>query len=268
VSLHNLTSLLNRPLALHSREVEKIAAVLRGDLDTSALGFGGYADRARQYGLVEGVAIIPVQGVLTNEDYGGWWGTGYGWIRTGLVAALADPEVKAINFLVDSPGGVVAGCFDLVDTIYSARGVKPMWAILGEEAYSAAYAIASATDHITVPRTGGTGSVGVITMHADFSAALEKDGIKVSVFRYGARKAEGNPYEPLSEEAAAAIQADIDEMGDLFVSTVARNRGMDAKAVRDTQAATFLGEKGLGLGFADQVAAPDAAFRALLKSLV
>lgn len=268
MSLHNLTCFLNRPLALHPRVADQLAAVIRGDLDQAALGFGGYSDRERRYGLVEGVAIIPVQGVLTNDNYGGYWGTGYGWIRTGLVAALADPEVRAISFLVDSPGGVVAGCFDLVDTIHKARGVKPMWSILGEEAYSAAYAIASATDHMTVPRTGGTGSVGVITMHADFSGALEKAGINVSVFRYGARKAEGNPYERLSEEAAAAIQADIDVMGDLFVSTVARNRGMGAKAIRATEAATYLGEQGVSLGFADEVLAPDAAFRALLNSLV
>ena len=36
-----------------------------------------------------------------------------------------------------SPGGEVAGCFDLVDTIYAHRGNKPMWSILTESAYSA-----------------------------------------------------------------------------------------------------------------------------------
>jgi ClpP class serine protease len=44
-------------------------------------------------------------------------------------------------------------------------GEKPIHAILTENAYSAAYAIASAADRISVPRTGGVGSVGVITMH-------------------------------------------------------------------------------------------------------
>jgi ClpP class serine protease len=45
----------------------------------------------------------------------------------------------------------VAGCFDLVDEIYNARGKKPIHAILTENAYSAAYAIASAADRISVP---------------------------------------------------------------------------------------------------------------------
>ncbi|TOL42864.1 serine peptidase, partial [Vibrio parahaemolyticus] len=66
---------------------------------------------------------------------------------------------------IDSPGGEVAGCFDLVDLIYELRGKKPIYAILSENAYSAAYAIASAADKIYVPRTGGVGSVGVIVIH-------------------------------------------------------------------------------------------------------
>ncbi|NIH11594.1 MAG: hypothetical protein G5702_04515 [Serratia symbiotica] len=60
---------------------------------------------------------------------------------------------------MDSPGGEVAGCFDLVDEIYHTRGSKPIHSILTKNAYSAAYAIASAADRIHVPRTGGVGSL-------------------------------------------------------------------------------------------------------------
>lgn len=56
-------------------------------------------------------------------------------------------------------------------------------------------------------------------------------------------------------------------MGELFVNTVARNRNISAATVRDTQAATYLGANGVALGLADEVAAPDAAFRALLSTL-
>ena len=40
-----------------------------------------------------------------------------------------------------------------------------------------------------------------------------------------------------------------------------------AKDVAATEAGTFLGGKGVDIGLADAVAAPDAAFRALLKQL-
>jgi len=56
-------------------------------------------------------------------------------------------------------------------------------------------------------------------------------------------------------------------MGELFVETVARNRNISAATVRDTQAATYMGDRGVALGLADQVAAPDAAFRALIQQL-
>ncbi len=68
-------------------------------------------------------------------------------------------EVKGIAFVIDSPGGHVAGNFDLVDKIFAARDVKPIRAFAAENAYSAAYSIASAAQSITVARTGGVGSI-------------------------------------------------------------------------------------------------------------
>lgn len=215
--------------------------------------------------LVAGVAVIPVRGVLSNGP--SWWGCSYGGIRRAFLAALAADDVRAVVLDVDSPGGTVEGCFDLADLIYRARGTKPVHAILSESAYSAAYALASACDRIAVPRTGGTGSVGVIAMHADLSQMLGKAGVEVTVIRYGERKAEGNEFEPLSKGALTRMQADVDAMGELFVETVARNRGLKASAVRAQQAGTYLGAAGVTAGLADAVQAPDEAFGELLASL-
>jgi signal peptide peptidase SppA len=219
---------------------------------------------------VAGVTIIRVQGTLVNklgclQPYSGM--SGYDGIRANLMAALSDDAVRGIMFDIDSPGGEVSGCFDLADTIYQARGIKPMWSVLNDAAYSAAYAIASATDRITVPRTGGTGSVGVICMHCDMSKAIERAGIAVTLIQYGARKSDGTETAPLSDTALARFQADVDTMGDLFVETVARNRGLAASKVRETEAGTYLGARGVGVGFANAVQAPDEAFRAMLSQI-
>lgn len=283
---HLSQRLFNTPLAIHPAKAEVVMAALAERLgitqvarldggSVSALGAGeefsspGRNPRAG-YDLVAGVAVIPVAGTLvqklgTLRPYSGM--TGYDGIRQNFLTALTDPDVKAIVLDIDSPGGEVAGCFDLVDTIYAARGEKPIWSILNESAYSAGYAIASAADRITVPRTGGTGSIGVITMHIDWSKALTEAGFKVSIIAYGERKADGHPEIPLSDEARARYQADIDTMGELFVTTVARNRNIAASKVRDTQAATYLGAEGIGIGLADEVMPPDAAFLALLDKL-
>jgi capsid assembly protease len=241
------------------------------DADEAALSSTPRRQTDMGYDLVGGVAVIQVEGTLVQKNYcmrpySGM--TGYDGIRQAFFNALRDGEVKAIALEIDSPGGEVAGCFDLVDLIYSKRGEKPVWAILSECAYSAAYAIASAAEFVTVPRTGGAGSVGCIMLHANFSRALKDAGVKVTLIKHGDRKADGNEYEPLSKEAFARAQADIDAMGELFIETIARNRGLKPAAVRATQAATYLGAQCLDAGFADAVMAPEEeAFPALLAEL-
>lgn len=282
--------MFNTPVAIHPAKAEVIIAALadrlgvahmfRANGESVALtpmafsddDWGDSSSREPEtgYDVIGDVAVIQICGTLVQKNgylrpYSGM--TGYDGIRQNLLTALYDPAVNAICLDIDSPGGEVAGCFDLVDEIYKARGEKPIWAILNEVAYSAAYAIASAADHITVPRTGGTGSIGVVCAHTDWSKALAGAGVKVTFIQFGDRKTDGASEKPLSDEALDRFQADITTMGELFVGTVARNRGMPAAKVRDTQASTFLGEAGVRQGLADAVMAPDAAFRDLLASI-
>lgn len=283
---HLAQRLFNTPLALLPSKGEMVMAALADRFGIARLfraggqpvtlsdaldgDFSSPRDSPSGYDVVAGVAVIPITGTLVAKlgklrPYSGM--TGYDGIRANISMALEDPAVRAIALDVDSPGGEVAGCFDLVDAIYAARGHKPIWAILSESAYSAAYAIASACDRITVPRTGGTGSVGVICMAVEFSRALESAGVTVTIFMYGDRKADGNEYSPMEKAARERFQADVDAMGELFVQTVARNRALAVSRVRSTQATTFLGASGVEIGFADAVMAPDEAFRSLLAEL-
>ncbi|PMQ04169.1 putative signal peptide peptidase SppA [Dyella sp. AD56] len=285
---HLAQRLFNRPLAIHRDKAEVIMAALAERLGvTQMFGADGrtlqpqafafddddsfdYDRRDRGYDMVGPVAVIPIQGTLVQKcgTLRPWSGmTGYDGIRQAFTAAMSDDAVEGIVLDIDSPGGEVAGCFDLVDEIYRARGDKPIHSILTESAYSAAYALASAADKILVPRTGGVGSIGVICMHVDMSKALTSAGVQVTFITYGDRKADGHPEIPLSKEALERFQADIDTMGELFVETVARNRNIAASKVRDTQAVTYLGADGVAKGLADAVAAPDAAFRALVAEL-
>lgn len=281
---HLAQRLFNTPLAITPGKIEVIMAALAdrfglaklfkpsGDVVMLGAFDEEMGERApeRAYDVVHGVAVIPVQGTLvqklgTLRPYSGM--TGYDGIRANLSLAMEDDDVRAIVFDIDSPGGEVAGCFDLVDEIYGARGVKPMHAILTEHAYSAAFAIATAADRIVVPRTGGTGSVGVIAALVNFAKALANEGIEVALITYGDHKADGNPYVPFSKEALERFQADVDAMGDLFVETVARNLKLSTAKVRATQARTYMGASGVDVGFAHAVMAPNEAFRSLLLEL-
>lgn len=278
---HLAQRMFNTPLAIHPRKAEVVMAAMAERFGITRIrampdDFWGDDDdfsseaEDKGYEVVGGVAVIPIQGTLvqklgTLRPYSGM--TGYDGIRQSFLTALYDPEVSAICLDIDSPGGEVAGCFDLVDEIYGARGQKPIHSILSESAYSAAYALASAADRITVPRTGGVGSIGVIVMHVDWSQRIKADGFQVTIITYGDRKAETNPYTPLSEQAAKAIQDEVNSVGQLFVSTVARNRGITEKVIRDTQAACFMAADGVALGLADEIITPDRAFLNLLNKI-
>ena len=262
--------LFNRPLALW-RECPELLALLTGGEDvpppahaemTTAIR---HHQEHRPYDLVNGVAMIPVTGILFNSIPEWSWGflTSYGQITAHMRLAVEDPEARAVAMIMNSPGGEVAGCFDACDVISGLRGAKPIWAILDDTSYSAAYALASTADRITVPRTGGTGSIGIVAMHADITGQLEKAGIKVSTIQFGARKTDLYPTSVLSDSARAKLQADVDSMGILFVETVARNRGLDPEKIAATEAATFLGAMGVDAGLADAVISPAEAFKAL-----
>lgn len=277
--------MFNRPLIIHPAKAEVIVAALmdrlgihginqRGEVlamdDDDWSGPAGETSEEEGYDLDMGIARIVIEGTTvmklgTMRPYSGM--TGYDGIREAFFTAQADSRVKGIMLDIDSPGGEVAGCFDLVDDMFAMRGNKPVYAILTESAYSAGYALASPADKIFVPRTGGLGSIGIVWAHYDFSAAITDAGMKVTFVTRGDRKVDGACEIPLSEAALATAQADIDAIGGIFEETVARNRGLSAKKIRDMQAGTFLGADGVAQGLADEVMAPPEAFRQLLRAI-
>ncbi|HDR9100691.1 S49 family peptidase (plasmid) [Burkholderia vietnamiensis] len=215
-----------------------------------------------------GVAVLSVGGTLVHrasslDAMSGL--TSYAQLSSAFNAMLGNSQIAHIVLDVNSPGGSVNGAFDFADEIFNARGRKPITAIVDESAYSAAYAIASAADEIIVPRTGGVGSIGVVAAHLDRSEANERQGIKVNYVYAGARKIDGNPNAPLSDEAHAELKAEVDRIYGLFVETVARNRGLSVDAVRGTEAGVFRGPAAIDHRLADRVQAPRDAMRAIVE---
>ena len=140
-------------------------------------------------------------------------------------------------------------------------------AVANHLAASAAYWIATAADELVVSPSAEVGSIGVFAAHEDMSAALEKEGVKVSLISEGKYKTEANPYEPLSEEARAAVQSRVSEYYDAFVKAVARNRGVKAADVRGGfgEGRTVGARQAVQLGMADRVATLDETIARLQK---
>lgn len=220
------------------------------------------AERRLQAAQQTGVMVIPVFGVLvTREANVGLCAnqTSYEGIRQQLNAAVADPRIEAIVLELDSPGGAVTGCFELVADIVAAKAVKPVHAVVHFSAFSAAYALASACTDITLSESAGVGSIGVIMKHADFSQQLANNGVTVTTFYRGARKNDLAADAPLSDDTVAVVDARMDQWYTRFVETVAANRGLQVEAVKSTEAGLYFGQAAIDARLADTLDSQQAA---------
>jgi len=181
--------------------------------------------------------------------------------------AASDPDVVGIVLDIDSPGGQVDLVPETAAMIRAARRPdRPIVAIANTFAASAAYWIASAAEELVVTPSGEVGSIGVYVLHQDISEALSSSGIQMQFISEGPRKVEGNPFEPLSDEARAALQATVRYFYDLFVADVAKGRHVPESVVRGDPektdkhfggGRTYPAKEAVRLGMADRVATID-----------
>lgn len=224
------------------------------------------------FDLYNGVAIIPIEGSLVHK--GGWVGsysgqTSYQGLQAQIAMARRSPDVRGVAYEVDSYGGHVNGAFEVVAEMAQLSKEKPTISILTDFAYSAGYLLASQARSVVMPEFGGAGSIGVIMLHADYSGALENAGIKVTIIRAGDKKADGNPYEPLSPALAERWQTQAETMRGAFAAAVAKGRGgriTKARALA-TQADVYDATEALKLGLVDAIGDPLSTFDAFVKAV-
>ena len=258
---HLATRIFDTPLLIAPQKLEVILGVLapRLGLDlppTAAVAISERPRRRPYEVLPEGIAIIPIEGTLVHKSYGMDALSGlrsYAEIQEEIEDAATDPGVKAILLDIDSPGGEMAGAFDTADTIFAARSTKPLFAVANNDAFSAAYLLASGAERVYASRTSGVGSIGVIVSHLDVSGNDEKMGYKYTIIYAGSHKADLQPHAPLSEEARAVLEAEVERTYQLLVGSVARNRGLPESSIRNTEAALYFGSDAVNAKLADRM---------------
>lgn len=276
--------LINVPLLLREEKCEAVVAALMDKLglrklegiDATSLDaakmrnaslFGSEPERYRPYTLIDGVAIIQIHGTLMQRASGfmAWLFDvgGYNLIEAQVEQAMDDTEVRAILLDVDSPGGEVAGCFDLARKIrgYSKRnGGKPIVGAVNESACSAAYALISASDEIFMPETGMAGSIGVWTALVDLTRAFDKEGVNVTIIRAGDRKARGGPYEKADKATIDKLYNWIEQTRTQFATLISDHRGVTVDAVLAQEGDWFHGDETLTRGLVDGIGSFEAIF--------
>lgn len=197
------------------------------------------------------VAIVKIHGPIAQRSW--WWDT-YDRIEARVYAALGS-SADAVLLHIDSPGGMVAGCFDAVRRMQGAVAAsgKPCIAFADELAASAGYALACVGSKIAVPQSGYLGSIGVLQPMLDLTKAHAIEGVRVEVITSGAQKVDGHPAVKLTDGAIERTQSRVDALAEQFFAIVAQARGLTVEAVRGLEGGVRLGRDALAAGLADQV---------------
>ena len=200
---------------------------------------------------VPGVQVLPLQGALSNRGYGRTMAE----FRDRLSAARANPDIGAIILDVDSPGGTVAGTPETAALVRQVAQEKRVVAVVDTLCASAAYWIASQANEIVMTPSAEVGSIGVLAVHMDLSQMLSNLGVTATVMRSVPNKADLNPLEPLSAEAADHVRAEIAAVHGDFVRAVAQGRGVAQATVADGfgKGRTVRAEQAVRLGMADRI---------------
>lgn len=216
------------------------------------------AQRQHRMTSADGVAVIPITGTIAHR-MGSMQAMSGGattrQIAADTRAAVADPNVRGIVHYIHSPGGTVDGVPELAEEIRSMRGQKPIVAVADTMAASAAYWIASAADEIVVTPSGQVGSIGVFAVHEDFSEQYAALGEKRTLIASSKWKGEGMDFAPLTDDLREHIEEQVLAYDDMFVSAVAKGRGVTESVVRNSfgQGRMVMAKQAVKAGMADRV---------------
>lgn len=231
---------------------------------------GVQAAAPRSQAIQGGIQVLSLRGIISHRmemmnDVSGPGGTSTEQFAARFRAAMRDPSTGAIVMDIDSPGGSVDGVPELAAEIREARGAKPIVAVANTLAASAAYWIAAQADEIVVTPSAEVGSIGVFAAHRDISERLAAEGEKVTLVHAGKYKVEGNPYEPLSDDARDEIQRKVNSAYSEFVSAVAAGRGTTAARVTANygEGRTLSARDAVAAGMADRVETMDQVINRL-----
>jgi capsid assembly protease len=219
------------------------------------------------------VQVIPVYGSIiprgsSFNDVSGGQATSMEEFIQVLDQAAADSNVTSILLDIDSPGGQVDMLPEAAAAMRRARNQKPVVAVANTMAASAAYWLGSQASELVITPSGEVGSIGVFALHNDLSKQLEMVGITPTIIKAGKYKTELSPLQPLSEEAQAAAQANVDTYYNMFVRDVALGRGVPVNEVRGGfgEGRMVVAKEAVQKGMADRVDTFDNTLARLMRS--
>jgi len=208
------------------------------------------------------IVVIPLSGTITTGDSSLSSSSTItpGLVRYYLSKAEADKAVKAIVFRIESPGGEIEPCQEILLEIEKVKETKTIVVSMGGMAASGGYYISTQANKIVALPTTQTGSIGVISAVINVEGLLEKLGIQIEIFKGGKYKDMYRGFREMTPEEEEIMQGMVNEYYEQFVDVVAEGRGLSKEEVRNLATGQlYSGTKAKELGLVDELGDLDTA---------
>jgi len=205
---------------------------------------------------VDKIVVIPLSGTITIEDSSLFPGSAITpeLVRDYLTKAEEDKAVRAIIFRIESPGGEIAPCQEILWEIERVKETKIIVVSMGGTAASGGYYISTKADKIVALPTTMTGSIGVISQIMNIEGLLEKLGIQIETFKGGKYKDMYRGFREMTPEEEEIMQELVDEYYEQFIEVVAEGRGLSEEEVRNLATGQiYTGTEAKELGLVDEL---------------
>jgi protease-4 len=173
------------------------------------------------------IAIVKLDGVIMDGMLG--------YVHKQIEQAVADENVKAVVFQINSPGGSVTASEDLHHRLEDLKagksqlhqktnGSKKLVVSMGAIAASGGYYIAVPADKIVAEKTTITGSIGVYIPMLDIHEFSQKNGFTTHYIKQGDMKASGSMFNEMTPQERYMWQESVDHSYDRFIEVVETGR--------------------------------------------
>jgi capsid assembly protease len=258
-----LDFIASEPWAMTEGGLRQMIAIANRETDVEAVEarLGKPLENTRAVSIRDGVAVIPVTGPIfqrANMFTRISGATSLSDLAQDFTAAYENPEVRAVAFAGDTPGGTVhiAEVARLVferDTRFPGVKRKPVVTHFSGSGGSAGYWFGAASDRVYASATSSVGSVGTV-LGASIPGKTKEGAERTTEFVYS--KSPKKRVDLESPEGQKQVQTWVDDVGDVFVADVAQFRGISTDDVLEKfgQGDMLIASKALAAGMIDGIA--------------
>ena len=225
-------------------------------------------DQGRTIALVYGAGGVS-RGKSEYSPVNGSQTMGSDTVAGAIRAAVADKDVKAILFRVDSPGGSYVASDTIWREVVNARKAgKPVIVSMGDLAGSGGYFVAMAADKIVAQPGTITASIGVLGGKILSSGFWDKVGLSWDEVHNGANATMFTGLQDYTPAEWQRFQAWLDRVYVDFTSKVADGRKLPKEKVLEiAKGRIWSGEDAKALGLVDELGGFDTALNLAKKAI-